>query len=46
MFNDSHESEKDCITKCDEEFIDCAEHNRSNCLETFKECSSVCESSQ
>ena len=31
-----------CSEKCDEDFIRCVEHSRSDCLDDFKGCSSTC----
>ena len=37
------EQEKDCISRCQEEFIDCAEYDHSDCIANFKECAGACE---
>ena len=43
MSGENLEKEKDCITKCNEEFIDCVEYDRSDCVANFKDCTGACE---
>ena len=43
MKDENKEYEKDCITKCGEEFIECVENSGLNCQDIFNECSSVCK---
>jgi len=37
------ENEKDCISQCQEQFMDCVEYDRSECVADFQDCSSACE---
>jgi hypothetical protein len=37
------DKEKDCISRCQEEFIDCVEDDHSDCVSIFKDCSGTCE---
>ena len=39
----SKDPEKDCISKCDEAFVDCVERSRTDCLESFNKCSTTCQ---
>ena len=43
MSGENLEKEKDCISRCQEEFIDCIEFDRSECVSNFEECTGSCE---
>jgi hypothetical protein len=43
MPGENIEKEKDCISKCQEQFIDCVEFDRSECVADFQDCSGACE---
>ena len=43
MSGEDLEKEKDCISKCQEDFLDCVEYDRSDCVLNFKDCTSACE---
>jgi hypothetical protein len=43
MSGENVEKEKDCITRCQEEFLDCVEYNRSDCAVIFNDCTGACE---
>ena len=43
MSEENKEKEKDCISKCQEEFMDCVEYDRSECVADFQDCSGTCE---
>jgi hypothetical protein len=43
MSGENVEREKDCISRCQEEFIDCVEYDHSDCVPNFKDCTGTCE---
>lgn len=43
MSGENIEKEKDCISKCLEQFMDCVEFDRSECVADFQDCSGTCE---
>jgi hypothetical protein len=43
MSGENIENEKDCISQCLEEFMDCVEFDRPECVVAFQDCSGSCE---
>ena len=43
MSGDNIEKEKDCISECQEQFMDCVEYERRECVADFQDCSGTCE---
>jgi len=43
MSGENPEKEKDCVSRCQEEFIDCVEYDRSDCTTNFNDWTGTCK---
>ena len=42
MNTETNDKRERCVSRCDEEFIECVGHRNHNCLESFDVCQSTC----
>lgn len=43
MPGENVEKEKDCISRCQEEFIECVAEDHADCVPDFTDCTGACE---